>query len=259
MSKRIFPLLLAACLVAGALRAANDPFVGKWKLNPSRSELTDEMKVESVEGQKYLFDFGSGNTETIVADGTDQPGIFGTTLAVTVAEPNSWKVVRKKDGRTILTAIWELSEDGNTLTDHFTSNKPDGSTFKLDYVYKRTAGSVGFAGTWESTSEQMNSAFELRIRIYEGVGLSFVNLAQQTTKSVRFDGKDYQVQGANLPAGFVSSGLRVNERTLELTDKIEGKIVDTQQIELSPDLKTLTMTLRPTSSSKPKVLVFDRE
>jgi hypothetical protein len=259
MAKLIFPLLLAACLLAGTLSAENDPFVGKWKLNASKSKLTDVMKVESVGGKSYRFDFGSGIAETIVADGTDQPGSGGTTLAVTIVDSNTWKVVRKKDGRTIITATWELSRDGNTLTDHFTSIRPDGSTFKLDYRYKRSAGTTGFAATWESVSEQMNSAFEIQIQPYEGAGLSFISPTEGTTKNIKFDGKDYPVLGSELPAGFAASGQRRDIRTLELTDKIGGKVVNTRQVELSPDLKTLTMTIRPRSASKPKMLVFDRE
>lgn len=259
MSKRIFPSLLVACLAAGALRGADDPFVGKWKLIPGKSKLTDVMKVESAGGNKYGFDFGSGTAEMIVTDGTDQPGIAGTTLAVTVVDSNTWRVVRKKDGRTIVTATWELSKDSGTLTDHFTSIRPDGSTFKLDYVYKRAAGGAGFGATWESVSEQVNSAFEIQIRLYEGAGLSFVSPGGGTTRNVRFDGKDYPVLGANSSAGSATSGQRVNARTLHLTDKVDGKTVDTQQIELSPDLKTLTMTVYPMASSKPNVLVFERE
>ena len=119
MSKRSFQLLLVACLVASALWAADDPFTGHWKLNPSNSRFPDEMKVKAAGANKYAFDFGAGNPETIVADGTDQPGIFGTTLAVTVEGPDTWKVVRKKDGRTLLTAIWKLSQDGKTLSDAY--------------------------------------------------------------------------------------------------------------------------------------------
>jgi len=37
MFKRTFQLLLVACLATGTLRAANDLFVGDWKLNPSRA------------------------------------------------------------------------------------------------------------------------------------------------------------------------------------------------------------------------------
>jgi hypothetical protein len=52
----------------------------------------------------------------------------------------------------------------------------------------------------------------------------------------------------------------VSERTLEITDKFKGKIMGTRQVELSTDLKTLTMTVRLVGQNKPKnIFVFDRE
>ena len=257
MSKRILRLLVVGCFFAGVVWAADDPFVGEWKLNPSKSRFPDEMKVESAGANKYAFDFGAGTTETIVADGTDQPGLAGTTLSVTVEGPDSWKVVRKKDARILLTANWELSKDGNTLRDDYTEFGSNGASSNVKYVYKRTAGTSGFAGTWESTSEQVNSAFVLQIRSYEGDGLTFIDPEQ--TKSVKSDGKDYPHQGSNAASGSVSSGRRVNERTLEIVDKVNGKTRATEQVELSPDHKTLTMTVQPAGRSKPNVLVFDRE
>jgi hypothetical protein len=239
--------------------AATDPFVGTWKLNPSKSKLTDQMKVESLGGNKYAFDFGGGQPVTVVADGTDQPGNFGLSLAVAVEGPHTWKVVRKKDGRLVIEATWELSTDGNTLTDHYTGYQPNGSKFRLDYVYKRTEGTSGFAGTWESTSEKVNSAFEIAIRPYEDNGLSFVNPAQESTQNMEFDGKDYPNQGPNVAAGSASSGHRVNESTLAITDKMNDKITDTRELKLSPDLKTLTITVQPVSRKTPNILVFDRE
>ena len=258
MFKRTFELLLVACLGTGALWAANDPFVGEWKLNPARSKLTDQMKVESVGANKYVFDFGGGS-ETIVVDGTDQPGNFGSTLSVTVEGPDTWKVIRKKDGRMLITATWKLSKDGNTLTDDFTGIEPNGSTFNLNYVYRRTAGSSGFAGTWESTSETVNSVFVLQVRPYEGDGLSFIDPSEEETKNVKFDGKDYPNLGPNVVPGSASSVRRVNERTLEVTDKIDGKVMDAQQIELSSDLKTLTLTVHTVGRSEPNILVFERQ
>jgi len=67
-------------LVIGTSWAADNPFVGKWKVNPSKSKLTDEMKVEVVGENKYAFTFGPGAVDTIVADGTDQPAMQGTTV-----------------------------------------------------------------------------------------------------------------------------------------------------------------------------------
>jgi hypothetical protein len=259
MPKRTFWLLLAACFFAGALWAADDPFVGDWKLNPAKSRFPDEMKVESAGTNKYAFDFGAGSVETIATDGTDQPGIFGTTLSVSVLGRDSWKVVRKKDGRFLLTANWELSKDGNTLKDDYTEFRPNGSSSNVKYVYQRTAGKGGFAGTWESISEQVNFVLVRKVQPYEGDGLSFINPAEEVTKSLKFDGKDYPKQGPNVAKGSVSSGRRVNERTLEITDKINGKTTATEQIELSPDLKTLTITVHTVGKGKPDILVLDRE
>ncbi len=258
MFKRTFQLLLVACLATGALWAANDPFVGDWKLNPSRSKLTDVMKVESLGGNKYAFDFGGG-AERIVADGTDQRGIYGTVLSVTVEGPDSWKVVRKKDGRMLLTATWKLSQDGNTLSDNYTEFQPNGSPFTVSYLYKRTAAGPGFAGTWESTIAMVNSAFVLQIRPYEGNGLSFIHSSEEVTRNVKFDGKDYPNVGRGIAQGSTFSARRVDERTLEITDKIKGKITKTEQIELSPDLKALTRTVRPVGQREPNIFVFERQ
>src|SRR6516165_4182106 len=115
MPKRICRSLLASCLLTTSLWAATNPFVGKWKLDPTRSKLTDQMKVEAAGPNKYSLNFSGDNIETIVADGTDQPGLFGTTFSITVLAPDTWKAVRKKDGHMTIGAIWKLSPDGNTL------------------------------------------------------------------------------------------------------------------------------------------------
>src|SRR5215471_122857 len=128
MLSRISQVLLVVGLVAGTLWAADDPFIGKWKVNPSKSKLNDEMKVEVAGANRYALTFGPGQMDTIVADGTDQPALQGTTLSVTVEGPNKWKIVRKMKGRTLLTAYWTLSEDGKTLNDAFTQYLPDGLT-----------------------------------------------------------------------------------------------------------------------------------
>jgi hypothetical protein len=53
MLNRALQLLLAGCLMTGTLWAAESPFVGKWKVNPSKSKLYDEMKVEVAGANKY--------------------------------------------------------------------------------------------------------------------------------------------------------------------------------------------------------------
>lgn len=261
MFKRTLSMLLVVFGIAGTLRAAaNDAWIGDWKLNPSKSKLTDQMKVESVGANRYAFDFvGDGNAETIVADGTDQHGSGGTTLSVTAEGPDAWKVVRKKDGHIVITANWKLSKDGNTLTDDFTSVGPDGATSTLNYVYQRRAGGSGFAGTWVSTSETVNFVFVLQVRPFEDGGLSIIDSTDGLTQNVKFDGKDYPNAGPNAPPGSTSSIRRVNEHALEITSKFKGKITTTQRLELSSDGKTLMMTLHVPGRSEPNILVLERQ
>jgi hypothetical protein len=256
MLKRTFHLVLVACLMTATLWASTDPFVGDWKFNPSRSQLIDVMKVESLGGNKYAFDFGGG-PERIAVDGTDQQAVQGTMLSVTIQGPDTWKVVRKKDGRTLLTATWKVSPDGNTLTDNYTEFGANGSPSTVNYLYKRTAAGAGFAGTWETTIP-MTSAFVLQIRPYEENGLSFIR-SPQDTRNLKFDGKNYPVEGRGVAQGSTSSARRVDEHTLEIIDKVNGKITRTERRELSPDLKTLTRTVRPVGQRDPNIFVFERQ
>lgn len=258
MFKLGFPLIVAAGVMTSAAWAADEPFTGEWKLNPAKSQITDQMKVESVGGNRYAFDFGAG-AETVTTDGTDQPGYGGTTLAVSVEGPDAWKVVRKKDGRRLLTADWTLSKDGSALNDDFTSFAPDGSASNTKYVYRRTTAAPGFAGTWESTSVAVNFSLTLTIQPYAKDGLSLLSSASDKPKNLSFDGKDYPDTSANASPGTTYSARRLNERSLEVTDKLDGKIVDTRQYLVSSDLKTLTETVHQTGKRAPNILVFERQ
>jgi len=255
MLKHSLPLLLVASLLTTPAWAASDSFVGDWKLDASKSKLIDQMKLRDLGGNQYEFDFG-GVPERVMVDGTFQPGVFGTMLSVTSEGPRSWKVVRKKDGRMLLTATWKLSQDGNTLNDKYTDIAPNGSTTTMNYVYKRTAAGQGFAGTWESTFP-ISAADILQIRPYEGNGLSLVR-SSEGTRNLKFDGKDYPVVGSGVPDGFTRSARQVDEHTLEITVKVNGKIARTEQVELSRDLRTLTRTVRPVGQREPDVFVFGR-
>jgi hypothetical protein len=125
--KRVLQLLAIASMAVGIAWAAENPFIGEWKLNPSMTRMPDEMKIESKGGNTYFFNF-AGTPETIVTDGADQPGIVGTTLSVKAEAPNTWIVERKKNGRLLLRGTWKLSKDGATLTDFYREFEPDGST-----------------------------------------------------------------------------------------------------------------------------------
>jgi len=51
----------------------------------------------------------------------------------------------------------------------------------------------------------------------------------------------------------------INDRTVDRVDKIDGKTLYSQEIEVSADGKTLTMTVHIPGREKPDLMVFDRE
>lgn len=262
MKVSIFALLVVGGLVGCAGSPANvrDAFLGDWKLSPAKSRYTDVMQVQTGSGDSGTFDFGGGG-ETIVLNGSDQPGLGGTTLAVTVDGPREWKVVRKKAGHVMIAATWTLSQDGGTLADDYTEYAEDGHVSVLaSYQYHRGADGQGFAGTWEgSIAVAESQAVTIQIRPYGADGLSLINPAADVTQNLRFDGKDYPVVGHGAAAGSTASAHQVDDHTLDVTSKTGGAVRKIEHIELSPDRKTLTKTARPAGQRDPNVFVFERQ
>ena len=259
MFKQILEILPAVCLVTSMAWAAENPFIGEWKLDPLKTRMPDEMKVESQGGNKYAFDFGGG-AETITVDGSDQPGCCGTQLSVKQEAVDTWIVERKKDGRLLLRATWKLSKDQSTLTDYYREFEADGETHSMDYVYQRTGHSgSGFAADWQSIKETMNSPYSIEVKEFDGDGFSFITPSEHLTKNVKFDGKDYPNEGPSAGRGVTSSMRRVDESTLVMTDKADGKVIETDEIGLSADRKTLTITKHIPGHDKPIVMVFGRK
>jgi hypothetical protein len=179
-------------------------------------------------------------------------------IAVSVNAPNKWTFVRKKDGKILVTGVWTLSKDGSTLDDRFTATRANADSTTLDYVYKRTGGGSGFVGTWVSSSEQVNSVVVLKVRTWEGERLSFISQGGSGTKNVKFDGQEYANVGAVVD-GVTASAQRLNDHNVQITDKISGKVRDRQKISVSPDGKSLTITMHIPGRSEPNIQVFERE
>jgi hypothetical protein len=154
MSMRTIQSMGIACLFAGGIWAADDPFVGTWKLNQEKSKIAGEqMKIEDLGNNKYKISFGQ-ISDTITADGTDQPVHFGRTRSITKEGANTWKVVTKNDGKVINSVTETVSENGNTLTMKGKNTKPDGSTSDYEVATKRVGSGSGFAGTWEAQTSK---------------------------------------------------------------------------------------------------------
>lgn len=248
-------LLAMAGLAAAGLWTASDPFVGKWKLDISRSVIVDQMVVEAAGPNRYTFRFEGAPAETIIADGTDQPGLDGTTLSVKPDESGALRVVRKQASQVVVSATWRLSDHDQILHDAFAARQPGGSTATVNYQYRRMSGNSGFAGTWESTTKPTGLVFELQIQPHGGKGLSFASPG--SVKSITFDGREHAVGAAN--KDVTASGERPSERRMAYTEEVGGRALDTRTLALSGDGKTLTINVHKAGQATPEVLVFERE
>jgi hypothetical protein len=258
MLKRICCSVAFACLFMGTIYAADDPFCGKWKLNQDKSKIAGEqMKIQDLGGNKLKFTFGD-ISDTIIANGSDQPVHFGRTTAITIEGPNSFKMVDKKDGKVTTTMTHTLSADGKTQTIKGTDMKPDGGTSDFTVELKRVGEGSGWTGTWQSTEVKISSPDEWTITAYDGDGLTFDTPAYNDKLSMKFDGKDYEEKGPNVAPGSTSSGKRVNEHTLDVTDKVKGQVMDHTKYEVSPDGKTLTLTIHETGQPNAITIVYDK-
>lgn len=258
MLTRLNSALALGCLIAGTLCAADDPFCGKWKLNMDKTKVTGEqMKIQDLGNHKFKWTSGN-DSDTVTADGTDQPVHYGRTMSLTMEGPNSMKMVIKQDGKVLTSMTHALSDDGKTQTIKGTDMKPDGTTSDFDVVDKRVGGGSGWTGTWESTDVKFNSPNEYDIDANGSDGLKFTVPAYQDTLAIKFDGKDYTEKGPAVSPGSTSSGKRTDAHTIDMTDKIKGKVMDHTKFEVSPDGKTLTLTIRETAQPNALTIVYDK-
>jgi hypothetical protein len=250
--------LLASWSVA-ALSGASDAFVGAWKLNMAKSKFSGyRYKIEDLGQNRYKLAFDA-EPDIITANGTDQPVHYGNTMSLTRKGPNVWVFVSKKDGRVLESYTDTLSADGKTITFKGVLNKPDGSSGDVQGTWNRVGSGSGWAGTWESSKIKVSAPDEFVISSYEGEGLSFNTPAYKDVLNIKFDGKEYVETGPNVASGSTSSGKRVDGNTVELTDRVQGKVTDRTKVHVSQDAKTLTITMFYTGQDTPQIAVFDKK
>ena len=249
-------LVFAAVIVT---TAAESPFVGKWKLNPEKSQFTGTtMAVEqlpsgemrqTVEGQSYTFK----------ADGKDYPAIFGSTAAWKQIDPNTWEATYKAKGTVLSTDTSRLSQDGKTLTVTSKGTKPDGASFENTAVYQRVSGGPGLAGKWKATKVAISSPETMEFSAAKDGGLSWTVPAYKISTALTFDGKDHPVVGPTVPANFTIAATAKGDRAFELVEKVNGKVVYRGSYSLSADGKTLTASFTPEGTTDKVTAVYDRQ
>ena len=255
-------IIAVLCVSAAPLsRSADQPFIGKWKLNLSKSKLADQMTIAPAGANRYTLTFaGVGDTKTLLADGTDQPGVLGSTISVTVEAPGNWKIVRKQGGRTILTANWKLSDDGKALTERSLATSRMVRHRALTwFTNARMAAQATPASRALGKPRKKSPIQRMKWKFVLTKATAFLSsfpAAAREQREVRWKGISARGRQSRCRQRHIPR--RLGDHSIELTKKLKGKIVETREINVSPDLKTLTMTRHLVDQRVPNILIFDR-
>ena len=249
---------LLSVLSASAL-AADDPFVGKWKFNPDKSQMNGlDYKIEDAGGGQYRFIFGD-DVETLTLDGKGHVTKYGDTWSIKTTGPGSWESTSERDGKVTSKSKWTVSADNQTFTSLDENMRPDGSTGKAEAVFKRTGGTSGLVGTWQTTSVKVLSPTSITIAKSQGDGYTRTNPVFKEILDFKLDGKEYTPKGPRVPPGMTVTAKKIDDHSMELTYKLKGTAIETDKYEVSADGKTLTQTVTYAGVSKPEIDIYDRE
>jgi len=254
---RLQRLIVAFAVAIGVMLAADSPFVGKWKLNPAKSQFAGTtMTIEQLpsgemqmtaEGQSYKFK----------VDGKEYPASWGMAATWKQVDPNTWETIYKQ-GSMITTTTTKISADGKTMTEISKGKKPNGEDFQESATSERMSGGPGLAGKWKSTKVQASTEnWEISANGDDGLTMKIVDY--DAVCSVKFDGKDYPCTGPTMPKNFMMSAKKASARSVEFTEKMDGKVVFNDVFAVSADGKTLTDEGTAAGSKEKVKVVYDKQ
>ncbi len=84
-------------------------------------------------------------------------------------------------------------------------------------------------------------------------GYSMMNPTYQGRTDFKLDGKDYTPKGPRVAKGTTVSAKAIDGHDMELTYKLNGKMIETDHWQLSANGEILTDTIHFSGESKPEV------
>jgi hypothetical protein len=262
---RLHHVLCVLLTLSGAtsVAAADPAYVGKWKMNPSKSDFgestikyeqlsSDEMQA-TIDGQPYKFKF----------DEKEYPDPFGNMTIWKSLSSTSWQTTYKMKGKVVSTDTLTLSPDGKTLTIHTTGTKPNGEAIDDTIVLDRASGASGLAGQWKTKNVKSNSPSTVEITQSGKDGLTYKIVDAQLTCESKLDGKDYPCTGPTIATGWTVAFAKPAAGTaadpLEMTVKRDGKLLYKISYVVAPDGKTLTGNGVAILTNEKTKAVYDRQ
>ena len=251
-------LVVFAVAATTTVAAADLPYAGKWKMNLAKSDLETTITYEQLPSGEMQAT-SAGQSYRFKMDGKDYPTPFGNEAAWTSLGPTSWQTIWKLKGKVLVTDTLTLSGDGKTLTVNSRGTKPNGEKMDDTATSERVSGGPGLAGKWKTKNVKASSPSVLEIASTGADGLAFKIVDQDLSCDGKLDGKDHPCSGPTLGPGWTTAFANPGGRALDVTVKMNGKVMFKMSYTVSADGKMLTENgTTPGTNEKTKV-VYDRQ
>lgn len=216
-------LLAAAITLVQPVLAADNPWLGTWKLNRDKSTFTGTTYTIVKKGDVYHFDYGAVKFD-VTDDGKDCPVVPTRTTSLKSTDKNEWLVVDKVNGVETERTTLKLSDDGKIESDTTTGTRADGSTYKSESTSERISGGPDLAGTWKDTKESNSSTDTM---VYSEAGPNMLKIDEPASKSstvYTLDGKPVAQTGPRAIPDWTTSYKRLSPTELQYKVFVKDKI-----------------------------------
>lgn len=231
-------LALVACTAVPAF-AADNPWVGTWKLDKAKSHMTGQTITYSKDSSG-MDHFSDGATEyTFTANGVDYPTMGGATESWSFTGHDAWKVTDKVNGKVVSTTDVKISPDGKTMKMVTTGTRPDGSAINDEDTYSRVKGGPGLEGTWKSVKVENSSPGMWIVSQNSPTDWKWEIPDWKETLTGNPDGSDLTLTGPEVASGLAVA-IKVDGHKLTYVVKENGKPIGQGQQMLAANGKSFT-------------------
>ena len=273
MRMRHFGSVVAAGVVVmiGMTRAADTDvraFVGTWKENQAKSRHTISSALtytfaEDLDGFVSIVRANTPVNDRVRFDGKEYstPGAPNRTVSWTKVSDTVFESTIKRDGVSLASARWTLSDGGKNLTQETVPVRANGDNDINIIDYSRTSGKGNtILGVWTPVSSRSLVPDLFTITLVNDELRVFYPKYGYVVYTMRLDGKSYPLAAPNASADASNVAEAVDVRTVRRTTYQGGRATLETVMRVSEDGKTITATTRtPGGASEPSITVYEKQ
>lgn len=272
MRLRHFGFVVAAgVLMIGMTRAGETDvraFVGTWKENQAKSRhtISSALTYTFAADRDGFVSILRANTpvhDRVRLDGKEYPtpGAPNRTVSWTKVSDTVFESTIKRDGVSLGSARWTLSDGGKHLTQETVPVRANGDNDINIIDYARTSGEGNtILGVWTPVSSRSLVPDLFTITLVNDELRVFYPKYGFIVYTMRLDGKSYPLAAPNASADASNVAEAIDVRTVRRTTYQGERATLETVMRVSEDGKTMTATTRtPGRTSEPSIVVYEKQ